>query len=92
MVRDTNAALDRGEANAADIAAARKALAGFDEILQVLRKEGAVLDEDVEGLIRRREEARKARNFAESDRIRQELASQGIVLEDTPHGVRWKRR
>ncbi|MGZ7029707.1 MAG: CysS/YqeB C-terminal domain-containing protein [Terriglobales bacterium] len=39
-----------------------------------------------------RQAARKARNFARSDEIRNELASAGIILEDTKDGVRWKRR
>ena len=49
-------------------------------------------DEKIEKLIAERQAARKARNFARSDEIRNELASAGIVLEDTKDGVRWKRR
>lgn len=49
------------------------------------------LAEEVEALIRRREEARRQKNWAEADRIREELARAGIRLEDTPYGVRWKR-
>lgn len=50
------------------------------------------LDAEIEALIVRRQEARRAKNWAEADRIRDELAARGIMLEDTPHGVRWKRR
>ena len=49
------------------------------------------LDADIEALIEERQEARKAKNFARSDEIRNMLSDQGIVLEDTPQGVRWKR-
>ncbi len=41
--------------------------------------------------MQQRETARKEKDWAEADRIRDELASRGIVLEDTPHGTRWKR-
>ena len=51
-----------------------------------------VLDEEVEELIRKRTAARDAKDFAESDRIRDELAERGILLEDTPDGPIWKRR
>ena len=48
-------------------------------------------DESVEALIREREESRKKRDFSRADEIRDELANQGIVLEDTRDGTRWKR-
>ncbi len=50
-----------------------------------------LLDEEVEQLIDKRNEARKNRNFALADQIRDELKAQGIILEDTAQGVRWKR-
>ncbi|MCL1845825.1 MAG: cysteine--tRNA ligase [Defluviitaleaceae bacterium] len=46
---------------------------------------------DIESLLSARQEARKNKNFAESDRIRDELASMGITIEDTPSGVRWRK-
>ena len=50
------------------------------------------LDEtEIAGMIQRRLQARKAKNFAEADRIRDELKSQGVVLEDTAGGTTWKR-
>lgn len=50
-----------------------------------------ILDEDIEQKIKEREAARKAKNYALADKIRDELKAQGIILEDTPSGVRWKR-
>lgn len=58
--------------------------------LKVEKKE-EILDEDIEKLIAERQQARKDRNFARADEIRDELLAKGIVLEDTREGVRWKR-
>lgn len=49
-------------------------------------------DKEVEALIEERQEARKVRNFARADEIRDQLESMGIILEDTPQGVRWRRK
>ncbi|MDT8285367.1 MAG: DALR domain-containing protein, partial [Thermovirgaceae bacterium] len=51
----------------------------------------AAPDEETESLINAREEARKARDFKKADAIRDELASRGIAIEDTPKGARWKK-
>lgn len=71
------------------------AIALFDELTGVLglvynRKTDA-LDSEIEALISARQAARKEKNWAEADRIRDELKNQGIVLEDTPQGVKWHR-
>ncbi|ENZ00793.1 cysteinyl-tRNA synthetase [Clostridium thermobutyricum] len=59
-------------------------------ILQKSTKD-AELAEEVEGLIEQRQEARKNRDFALADKIRDDLKTRGIILEDTPQGVRWKK-
>ena len=50
-----------------------------------------ILDEDIEKLIEERQAARKSKDFARADAIREQLLSMGIVLEDTREGVKWKR-
>lgn len=67
----------------------------FDELTGVLglvyNRKTDSLDSEIEALIAERQAARKAKNWAEADRIRDELKAQGIVLEDTPQGVKWHR-
>lgn len=58
----------------------------------VLDKEEELLDEEIDQLIQERNDARKAKNWARADEIRDLLTEQGIVLEDTPQGVRWRRK
>ncbi len=57
----------------------------------ITKKKEEVLDADIEKLIEERQAARKAKNFARADEIRDELAAKGIVLKDTREGVKWKR-
>ncbi len=57
----------------------------------IVDKQEEILDAQIEELIRERQEARKAKNFARADEIRDTLAVQGIILEDTREGVKWKR-
>ena len=123
LVRDVNAAADRGKVKQDDIAAILGALGKFDEIFAVLAdkdaahvkaivewakaegleekispaaaemaKSAALSDAQVEALVAKHSEARKAKDFKTSDAVRDELLAQGIVLENTKDGVRWKRR
>jgi len=57
----------------------------------VVERSPQMLDAEIESLIRERQEARKAKNFARADEIRNLLAGRGIILEDTREGVKWKR-
>ena len=57
----------------------------------VVEKKEELLDADIEALIQERQAARKERNFARADEIRDELLAKGIILEDTREGVKWKR-
>jgi cysteinyl-tRNA synthetase len=92
FIRDANIAIDAGKITAADANGMKSALMRIDPVLDIFPKRDNVLDADVEKLIEARNNARKNRNFAESDRLRDELLSKGILLEDTPGGTRWRRK
>jgi cysteinyl-tRNA synthetase len=95
FVRETNTAMDAAEFRAGNAAEAIAFLARFDAMFDVLRPAvaaGGLSDGDVERLIAERTQAKKTRDFARADQIRAELAAQGIILEDTKEGIRWKRK
>lgn len=76
-------------------AVCERAAAIFDELCDVLgllynRKENT-LSSDIEALIEKRQEARKNKDWATADKIRDELKAQGIILKDTPQGVTWTK-
>jgi cysteinyl-tRNA synthetase len=62
-----------------------------DGVLNVLRQQSELLEEEIAAQIEARQTARRRRDFSEADRIRNWLLSKGILLEDTREGVRWKR-
>jgi cysteinyl-tRNA synthetase len=92
LVRETHVVMDKHQLPSASLDRLRQALARMDTVLALLERPEAVVDDEIEAAIQRRKEARAARDFAEADRIRDELAEQGILLEDLPEGTIWKRR
>ena len=92
FIKDANIAIDAGRITPSDAEGIRTALMKIDPVFDIYPKRDEMLDEDVQKLIDARIAARKSRDFAESDRIRDELVGRGIVLEDTPAGTRWKRK
>ncbi len=95
FVRETNAAMDAGEFRAGNAVSARDVLARFDRVFDVLEprlEASAISDSEIQALVDERTQARRARNFARADQIRQELLEKGVILEDTKDGVRWKRK
>ncbi len=91
FIRDINRLRSENKLSAAERDKALTAIHRIDKVLDFQIKQES-LDSKVEGLIAERSQARKNRNFAESDRIRDELLKMGIVLEDTAQGVKWKRK
>ncbi|MBX3266999.1 MAG: cysteine--tRNA ligase [Acidobacteria bacterium] len=93
LVREMNSALAAEQLLCDDRVAVLEAIKKFDAVLGIFGEEAAeLIDADIEALIEERQEARRNRNFARSDEIRDELAAKGIILEDTKDGVRWKRK
>ncbi len=91
LIRDANTAIDAGRLSSGDAEGIRAALLKVDPVLDLFPAMDQSIDAEIERLIDARNAARKARNFAESDRLRDELVARGILLEDTPAGTRWRR-
>ncbi|MDF2531006.1 MAG: cysS [Clostridia bacterium] len=90
LVRDVNGSL-KPEVSMATVQASLDMLMELSGVLGLLSKKEESLDTEIEVLIEERQKARKEKNWALSDKIRDDLKAQGIVLEDTPSGVKWKR-
>ena len=91
LVRAINIAVEKAPTKAL-AQACLDMLHEFTDVLGLLyNKKEESLDETVEAMIQARQAARKAKNFAEADRIRDELKAMGITLMDTPQGVKWSK-
>jgi cysteinyl-tRNA synthetase len=92
LVRDLNRRIDGRSLSSADAASALDRLRALDEVLGVLPDAADELDEDTRLLLETRATARANRDWAASDRLRDELAERGIAVEDTRDGQRWRRQ
>jgi len=90
-LHEANAALDAERVGSANKAALLGLIADVDAHLDVVRVDEPGLAAEVERLIEERESARRARDFARADGIREDLKARGIALEDSKDGVRWRR-
>src|SRR2546421_157847 len=93
LAREVNTAIDCHALRADDQRELLSALERINSVLNIFDDEQPVmLDAEIQSLIDGRQEARRRRDFARADEIRDQLAERGITLEDTKDGVRWKRR
>ena len=93
LTREVNTALADCRLRADDQRDLLELVARFDSVFNIFGSSQAeLLDAEIQALIDERQEARRRRDFARADEIRDELGARGIVLEDTRDGVRWKRR
>ncbi|MEK7775033.1 MAG: cysteine--tRNA ligase [Candidatus Zixiibacteriota bacterium] len=91
FIRDINRLKAENKLSVVERDAALTLVRKFDTVLN-FAKATESLDADIEVAIQARTDAKKRKDFAEADRIRQELLAKGIILEDTAQGVRWKRK
>ena len=93
-MKEFNKAIDDEKVSVAQAAAALDFLKEFDSVFGVVdwsASRGVSLDAAIEKLVAEREEARRNKDFKRADEIRALLKSKGIILEDTPTGVVWKK-
>jgi len=77
--------------SAGDAELLREAMQRIDSVLGVMHRESTELEPELQQMIDERQEARKQRDFKRADELRDELKARGIIIEDSPEGVRWKR-
>jgi cysteinyl-tRNA synthetase len=98
LVRAINFTIDAGQIGTGDVSTIREAFDRFDRVLGVVSLRRAederppVPTEEIERLIEERLAARRRRDFAAADGIRDDLAARGVLLEDSASGTRWKRK
>ncbi len=92
FVRGINRLSEKGELGKGEAKKVKKIMLDFDKVLGILETGEKVISEEIEKLIREREDARKKKDFAKADRIRKKLGDMGVILEDAPDGVKWKIR
>ncbi|HDN05681.1 MAG TPA: cysteine--tRNA ligase, partial [Candidatus Bathyarchaeota archaeon] len=93
FVREVNKLMDDKKLSRGEAEQVYELMMRFDKVLGVIgevKKEEEKLPKEAEELIRKREEARKVRDWETADRIRERLKAMGVIVEDTPQGVKWR--
>jgi cysteinyl-tRNA synthetase len=91
FVKEVNRLIDAGAVVKGDAEEALHTLRRIDQVLAVMELEEE-LPEEVQRLIEEREEARRRRDWVTADRLREEIRARGYIIEDTPQGVKWRRK
>ncbi len=93
LVSEANNTLKEERVNVSTLEMLLDQFKSFDTVLGILEPEETdLMDEEIEKLIAERTEARRAKNWARADEIRDILTEKGILLEDTPQGIRWRQK
>ena len=93
FVREVNKLMDDKKLSREEAEQVYELMMRFDKVLGVIgevKKEEEKLPKEAEELIRKREEARKVRDWETADKIRERLKAMGVIVEDTPQGVKWR--
>ncbi len=91
LVKELNTNIN-GESSKELLERSHRILSSLTDVLGILNKEKEILDEEIQILIDKRQKARREKDFSLGDKIRDDLKNQGIILEDTPQGVKWRRQ
>jgi cysteinyl-tRNA synthetase len=91
LVRETNRALDERKISRRNLEELYEQFANWDSVLGVVQHHRQELEPELLRLVRQRQEARERHDWKLADELRERLVSKGVVLEDTPYGVIWKK-
>ncbi len=91
LIKKVNIFFSKGEFGKDNVKEVKEFLEDIDSVLCILERKEETLPDEILDLIKKREEARKRKDFKTADNIRNLLKEKGIILEDTPYGTRWKK-